>query len=132
LGALALSTGMLPALAKAKERAQRTHCVNSMKQVCLAARVYANNHDGKFPPDLLTLSNDLATPKFLHCKADTKRTRSEDWASVSSANVSYEFLLPGVAANAPQVVLLRCPIHNNAGMTDGSVQMLSRSRRERD
>ena len=42
-----------------------------------------------------------------------------------SANVTYEYLLPGAKEQdvATQVVF-RCPIHNNVGLGDGSVQQL--------
>jgi len=41
---------MLPAVAKAKARAQTITCVNHMKQLSLSARLYAEGHDRRFPP----------------------------------------------------------------------------------
>jgi hypothetical protein len=41
---------LLPALAKAKQRAQFGSCVNNAKQVGLAVRLYADENDGKSPP----------------------------------------------------------------------------------
>src|SRR5437016_13289252 len=40
---------LLPALAKAKARSQRIKCVNNLKQIGLAMRLWADDHDGKFP-----------------------------------------------------------------------------------
>src|SRR3954463_15926852 len=40
---------LLPALAKAKSRAQRTKCVSNLKQVDLAMRIWANDNEGKSP-----------------------------------------------------------------------------------
>ena len=39
----------LPALAKAKQRALTIQCVNNMKQLSLAARMYASEHNEHFP-----------------------------------------------------------------------------------
>src|SRR3954466_455755 len=46
-----LASLLLPALAKAKARAQRAACINNIKQVGLAFRIFANDHDGRFPWD---------------------------------------------------------------------------------
>ncbi len=40
---------LLPALAKAKARAQRINCVSNLKQVGLAFRMWSNDHTEKFP-----------------------------------------------------------------------------------
>jgi hypothetical protein len=49
--ALPFMAGMtLPALAKAKQKAQRINCVNNMKQLALAVRMYAVDHNDQFPP----------------------------------------------------------------------------------
>jgi prepilin-type N-terminal cleavage/methylation domain-containing protein len=44
LGAL-----LLPALSKARERARRTSCINNLKQIGMALKMYANDYDGIFP-----------------------------------------------------------------------------------
>jgi hypothetical protein len=40
----------LPALARASQKAQRINCVNNMKQLALAVRIYAVDHNDQFPP----------------------------------------------------------------------------------
>lgn len=40
---------LLPALAAAKKKAQRIQCVNNLKQVGLAYRVFANDNNDRFP-----------------------------------------------------------------------------------
>ena len=45
-----LASMLLPALARAKEAAYRIKCVNSLKQLELAAKLYADDNDGQYPP----------------------------------------------------------------------------------
>src|SRR5438477_1182224 len=45
-----LASMLLPALARAKETANRIKCVNNLKQVDLALKLYADDNDGFYPP----------------------------------------------------------------------------------
>jgi prepilin-type N-terminal cleavage/methylation domain-containing protein/prepilin-type processing-associated H-X9-DG protein len=45
-----LAAILLPALARAREAARRASCANNLKQMGLVYKMYANEHDGKFPP----------------------------------------------------------------------------------
>lgn len=121
---------LLPALAKAKGKAQTINCVNNMKQVALAARIWANDHNDTYPPDIITMSNELNTPKILTCPDDKSKTRAMDWAGFSaSENLSYEFLTPGAKeADILSQTAFRCPIHENIALGDGSVQQGRRRR----
>jgi len=88
-----LAALLLPALAKAKEKAQRTKCVSNQKQATLAFVTWANDNDSKWPwlirpPDGLSnaggtspisanpyihyawISNELVAPAILVCPAD--------------------------------------------------------------
>ena len=111
------------ALAKAKEKALSSGCINNMKQFALAARLWASDHNEAFPPDLLSMSKELSTPKILVCPADTNRVVAINWEVFSAANCTYEYLAPSAtnAESEPQRVLSRCPIHGHIGLCDGSV-----------
>lgn len=45
-----LAAMLLPALAKAKSKAQRTLCLSNMKQVLLGSMMYATDSNGVYPP----------------------------------------------------------------------------------
>ena len=91
---IAILAGMLlPALAKAKARAQKISCVNNLKNVALGFRIFSTDNGGRFPFSVstneggsseftpkhdttwvhfATLSNELSTPKILSCPSDSE------------------------------------------------------------
>ena len=115
--------------AVAQDKAQRIACINSLKQIGLAARLWAQDNNEIFPLDFLSMSNELSSPKVLICAGDTNRPAALNWSEFGPGNVSYELLSPGASTREPNVVLVRCLIHNNAGLADGSAQMLAPNNR---
>jgi hypothetical protein len=122
---------LLPALAKAKGRAQTIQCVSKMKQIGLAARIWSNDHNEMFPPNFQSMSNELMNTSLLVCPGDKQHSPASDWSQFNAAqNVTYEFLMPGAKeADATTQTVFRCPIHGNIGLGDGSVQQVSGGRR---
>jgi hypothetical protein len=114
----------LPAMAKFRGRPQGDDCVQNLKEVGLAARIWSNEHNGVFPADFLTMSNELITPKRLVCPQDWKKKRAEDFARFDPAkNVSYEYLAPRAKeADMETQPIFRCPVHGHVTLGDGSVQ----------
>jgi len=76
-----LAALLLPALAQAKQRGKRAGCLNSLRQIGLAAQMYAEEHES-YPPawidsslrwmDLLKPCLDKASGVYL-CPADPKK-----------------------------------------------------------
>jgi hypothetical protein len=53
IGAVSGVTGIvLPALARGREAARRTRSISNERQLCMTLFLYANDHNGSFPPDL--------------------------------------------------------------------------------
>jgi len=120
---------LLPALAKAKAKAQRINCVNNLKQVGLSYRLFANDQNGQFPwsvnaPDgckgnddpehvFFALRSEMATPKVLWCPSDSKHNKQVDWGpiptppaigQVTNGYVSY-FVGYNAEETKPQTIL---------------------------
>lgn len=117
----AQSTLTESANAKAKEDESKM-CVNNLKQIGLAARIWAGDNNDVFPPDFISMKNELGTPKILFCPADTAAIPSTDWAQLNPAFISYRFMNPGGTEENPEKVLAICPIHGHVCMSDGSVR----------
>lgn len=130
-----LASLLLPALARAKARAQRISCTNNLKQVGLSFRLFSNDHSDKFPfnthiqdggtvanppagnPNDPTqsgtavaiyqsLSNELVTPKVVACNSDASRSKANDFQG-SFNNQNELSYFAGVTADEgkPQSIL---------------------------
>jgi hypothetical protein len=110
------------ALAKAREKAEAIECINNLKQVGLAARIWAIDRGDMSPPDIVSMADEMGTPKILYCPSDRAREAAKDWASYTAANCSYEYLAPSAPDTEPERVAFRCPTHGHVGLCDGSVQ----------
>ncbi len=69
---IAILAGMLlPALARAKEKARRTACLSEVKQLALAMMMYVDDNNGSYPP---RMPDPLAGPAY-----PCKPCRTVDW-----------------------------------------------------
>jgi hypothetical protein len=114
---------MIPAFTKGWSQAQTVTCVNNLKQIGLGARMWASDHNDTFPPDFITMSNELVSPKVLVCPGDKSKAKLLSWSGVTPNNITYEYLSPGIKATGnDRIPVFRCPIHGNVCYGDGSVQ----------
>jgi prepilin-type processing-associated H-X9-DG protein len=69
---------LLPALSKAKGKAQQIQCMNNVRQLGMSVKMYADENEDRFMPRAggpqnywpAQLSNYIATPTFLRCPTD--------------------------------------------------------------
>jgi len=111
-----LAAMLLPALAKAKARAQRISCVNNLKQVGLSFRQWALDNNGSNPMQVSTaqggmteavsigqanagastwrvfgcMSNTLNTPKILFCPSEeSSRIQATSFGGTGTSQLPY-------------------------------------------
>ena len=104
-----LAALLLPALAKAKERARRANCVSNLKQVILGELLWINDNEknsvhwrvyeadggtrrqgggkaGNAWTEYAWISNELNSPKILTCPSDKGIKVANDWNEYTSGN----------------------------------------------
>lgn len=120
-----LAAMLLPALAKAKAKAQVASCVNNNKQVVLSMMMWGDdNNDGKFSwnrgsghidvdplrTNWFILQPYMKNPTVMTCPADKQRTPLDDWNKLEVAwnirtNLSYLFCENGIPTQPQSIVL---------------------------
>ncbi len=85
-----LASMLLPALARAKEAANRIKCVNNMKQLETAVKLYVDDNDGFYPPRTNSyrwptlLQEYYHTTNLLLCPTDVLRGMPQTQSTASS------------------------------------------------
>jgi prepilin-type processing-associated H-X9-DG protein len=106
-------------------KARRIACVNNLKEISLACRIWEGDHGDKYPMDVsvtnggtmelskvgtdgwrnfLVMSNELSTPRILICPADQRNEATDFGPSFGNTNISYFINLDAAGAN-PQMLL---------------------------
>ena len=90
-----LAAMLLPALARAKEAGKRTACLNNLRQLSLAAQMYAGDNQGTYPPHWSTVrwpdrfydyyGKNL---KLLLCPSETTNSPASIGSGSNSNNVA--------------------------------------------
>lgn len=117
-------------------RSPRIDCVNNIKAVGMGARVFANDHEEKFPWQVstnrggsmefvntrdvfrhfLAMSNDLATPRVLVCAGDKERRPAKKWQKEFMDNERVSYFV-GLDARAASGDWMLCGDRNITGQT---------------
>lgn len=116
---------VLPMFAKTKRHPSWARCINNLKTVGLATRIFATDNEGLYPwqqsvtnggtkellappwrvaPHFQGMSNELSSPWILWCREDQKRQATTNFATLTDANVSY-FIGLDATEESPQSIL---------------------------
>jgi hypothetical protein len=72
------------------------------------------------------MQQPLKSPKLLACPADKANLPPQDsWETFNPAQVSYEWLAAGHKDGVSDQVVVRCRVHMNAALCDGSAHQLN-------
>ena len=116
-------TFVLPALSRRRPHSPIIKCVNNLKNVGLAYRIYATDNNDLFPFQVSTnlggtrelthdiaaqfriLSNELSTPKIIVCPRDyTLINESSNWINLHATNISYYVGLNASETNPASII----------------------------
>jgi hypothetical protein len=114
-GILAIMAAMLlPALSKAKSKAQRIASLNNLKQIGLAARIFAGDHDGRMPASFEEMMTELGSERVLFDPETGQR---------------YTYVGAGKSELDPNAIIAYAPERTGGRrevlFADGSVQQMS-------
>ncbi len=131
-----LAAMLLPALAAAKKKAQKINCVNNLKQVGLAFRIWSGDNGDKYPMSVtmanggasdamgknpasvfMVMSNELSTPKVCYCPSDTYHSQAA--TAFSYTNFTGATTLSGAPTTAGA-----CSYFVNANATETDPQII--------
>lgn len=111
-----LAAMLLPALSRAKSKAQRISAMNNLKQVGLAARIWSGDNSDRMPASFEDMKNELGTDKITF-----------------DPNTGQRFVWVGAGKDAsdPSAILAYSPSDQNGRavlLADGSVQQVNSER----
>jgi len=103
-------------MAKASEQ-----CVNQLKQIGLAGRIWAQEHGETLPASFPSIYSLLNNPGTLVCPADPGRQPVQLWELLPDDGISYLLKGPGGKAGDPNWVFVECQVHGHSCLADGTV-----------
>lgn len=131
---------LLPALGKAKSKAQMINCVNNMKQLGLAVRIHSGDNNDTYPAatnwcDAIT--TEVGTPKVFVCPGAPNLTSGYAFnaklGGVAEGEIDPSTVMifesdSGWNASGGRELMITKPRHGNryvVGLADGSVQQMT-------
>lgn len=133
---------------RADQRMQEITCVNNLKQIGLAFRIWSGDNNNQYPFNLSTnrggtmelcalgkdgfdrssflhfqvMSNELGNFMILICPQDRSKSVATSWQNLCQTNVTYLLRSgPNMTNNRANEILAVCPIDGNVLYCDGHV-----------
>ena len=147
-----LAAMLLPALAAAKKKAQKINCVNNLKQVGLAFRIWSGDNGDKYPQAVystaggayeyvahvataatklnpamvfMVMSNELSTPKVTYCPSDSYHSAAATaFSTAAGANGQIYISQNGLAASSGGAALSAASYFVNGDATEVDPQLI--------
>jgi hypothetical protein len=135
---------LLPALAKAKSKAQTINCVNNLKQLGLSVRMYSGDKNDTYPAATNwcdTILTYAGTTRIFQCPGDAAQVRSSyafnaALSGMTEAEISPDTVLifecdSGWNASGGKELMIKSSRHNKmyvVALADGSVQQIPEAR----
>jgi hypothetical protein len=109
-----------------KRKAKRINCINNLKEISLAFKIWSNDSTADFPTQrpeqrggarelgaagnvagvFLVMSNELTIPRILICPADTDHQAARSFTSgLNNQNISYFIGLDATEANPDSILM---------------------------
>lgn len=108
-----LAAMLLPALAKAKAKANQIYCVNNLKQLCLGLQIYLDNSSDIFPGCASASTYGFQVPDWIYWRTGSATPTLPD-GSLATANKSP--IIAGLGGNITtngSGTVFRCPADTN-------------------
>jgi prepilin-type N-terminal cleavage/methylation domain-containing protein/prepilin-type processing-associated H-X9-DG protein len=109
-----LAAMLLPALAKAKEKARQIYCLNNGKQMMLAIHMYTVDNNNWFPPNP---DDGTKLPGFNWCPGEAGPTQPDEFNPDILKDPTLALLSPYTAKN---ITIYKCPADTRVGKYQGN------------
>jgi prepilin-type N-terminal cleavage/methylation domain-containing protein/prepilin-type processing-associated H-X9-DG protein len=109
-----LAAMLLPALSRAKAKAQQITCVNDGKQIALAFQMYANDTSDFFPPNP---DDGTTMPGYIWCAGQAGIGGGEEFNTDVLKDPTRTLIAPYIAGN---IKIFHCPGDNRVGKYQGT------------
>ena len=121
---------VVPALTRAKQKSQQIDCMENLKQIGLAFRLWSGDNADRFMMrfstneggtmevanevwrSFLVMSNELYTPLILACPSDS-RLPTKSWLALANSNISYFICLDA------DEIIPELPLSGDSHITSG-------------
>jgi hypothetical protein len=98
-----------------QEKIEAILCENHLDQISIAADLWAANHNGFGPSNLIELRGYLA-PMILVCPGAHLKSIAADWRSFDVSTITYLLRSPGVEWKGADRKFVDCPIHHTIAL----------------